>query len=342
MELGFPLETVLVFIAITVFGFCVDMYAHRADKVVPLTSAIAWSVFWIVLAIAFGMYLQYRHGPEVSSLFYTGYALEKALSVDNLFVFMALFSWFAVPDHLRHRVLYWGIVGAIVFRGIFVVIGTSLLAFGAWVELVFAAVVAWTAVLMLKSGDDDDEIEDYSDHIAYKSVKKIWPAYPKLVGNRFFLKRSEVEEELAKPENKDLNLDLGNATMWVTPLFLCMAVVEVSDIMFAFDSVPAVIAVSQEPLIVYSAMMFAILGLRTMYFVLEAMKRYLVHLEKAVIVLLFFISAKLALKATDHMFGHGFTIDPTTSLYVVLATLALGIVASLLPGLREDDSKETS
>ena len=115
--------------------------------------------------------------------------------------------------------------------------------------------------------------------------------------------------------------------------------VEVSDILFAFDSVPAVIAVSREPLIVYSAMMFAILGLRTMYFVLEALKRYLVHLEKSVIALLFFIAGKLALNATDHLFGHGISIDPNTSLIVVLVVLAIGIVASVIfPGKDEEQS----
>jgi tellurite resistance protein TerC len=132
---------------------------------------------------------------------------------------------------------------------------------------------------------------------------------------------------------------VGKGALFATPLFLCVVVVEVSDILFAFDSVPAVIAVSREPLIVYSAMMFAILGLRTMYFVLEALKRYLVHLEKSVIALLFFIAGKLALNATDHLFGHGISIDPNTSLIVVLVVLAIGIVASIIfPGKEEEQS----
>ena len=132
---------------------------------------------------------------------------------------------------------------------------------------------------------------------------------------------------------------MGKGALFATPLFLCVVVVEVSDILFAFDSVPAVIAVSREPLIVYSAMMFAILGLRTMYFVLEALKRYLVHLEKSVIALLFFIAGKLALNATDHLFGHGISIDPNTSLIVVLVVLAIGIVASIIfPGKDEEQS----
>ncbi|EQA7580815.1 tellurium resistance membrane protein TerC, partial [Escherichia coli] len=127
---------------------------------ISLKSAALWSVFWVVVAMAFSGFLYIHHGAEVASLFVTGYALEKVLSVDNLFVMMAIFSWFAVPDRYRHRVLYWGIIGAIVFRGIFVAIGTSLLSLGPYVEVVFAIIVAWTAVMMLKSGDDDDEIED--------------------------------------------------------------------------------------------------------------------------------------------------------------------------------------
>jgi len=126
-------------------------------------------------------------------------------------------------------------------------------------------------------------------------------------------------------------------TWFATPLLLCVFVVEISDVLFAFDSVPAVIAVSREPLIVYSAMMFAILGLRTMYFVLEALKRYLVHLEKAVVALLFFIAGKLALNATNHLFHHGYDIDPNTSLIIVMVVLGIGIVASIIFPEKEDD-----
>ncbi|EHX5654403.1 tellurium resistance membrane protein TerC, partial [Escherichia coli] len=133
------------------------------------------------------------------------------------------------------------------------------------VEVVFAIIVAWTAVMMLKSGDDDDEIEDYSQHLAYRMVKRFFPIWPKLRGHAFLLNQKEVDAELAKPENSDVTIGRGKkAALYATPLFLCVAVVELSDVMFAFDSVPAIIAVSREPLIVYSAMMFAILGLRTL------------------------------------------------------------------------------
>lgn len=340
-HIGFPTETVIVFIALSVGAIFIDLFMHRDDKPISLKSAVLWSVFWVVVAMAFAGFLYIHHGAEVASLFVTGYALEKVLSVDNLFVMMAIFSWFAVPDRYRHRVLYWGIIGATVFRGIFVAIGTSLLSLGPYAEVVFAIVVAWTAVMMIKSGDDDDEIEDYSQHLAYRMVKRFFPIWPKLRGHAFLLNQQEVDAELAKPENSDVTIGRGKkAALYATPLFLCVAVVELSDVMFAFDSVPAIIAVSREPLIVYSAMMFAILGLRTLYFVLEALKQYLVHLEKAVIVLLFFIAAKLGLNATDHIWHHGYSIAATTSLYVVLGVLALGILASVMfPGKPESEEK---
>lgn len=337
--IGFPPLTVGIFAGLALLALAIDLFTHKKDKPVTLLNASLWSLFWVATAMAFAGFLYVKHGAEVSSLFITGYALEKVLSVDNLFVFMAIFAWFKVPEEYRHRVLYWGIIGAIVFRGIFVAIGTGLLAFGPWVEIVFALIVAYTAVVMLK-GSDDDEEEDYSKHMAYRLGNKLFNVWPKLHGHNFFLNKQEVEAEMKKPENAGITLAKKGG--WVaTPLLLCVMVVELSDVLFAFDSVPAVIAVSREPLIVYSAMMFAILGLRTMYFVLEALKKYLVHLEKAVVALLFFIAAKLGLNATDHFFHHGISIDPNTSLMVVLVVLAIGIVASFIfPGKDEDDNDD--
>ena len=340
--IGFPPMTLAVFIGLAIIALAIDLLTHNKDKPVTLKNATIWSIFWVAISFVFAGFLYVNHGPEVASLFVTGYALEKVLSVDNLFVFMAIFSWFKIPDGLRHRVLYWGIIGAIVFRGIFVMIGTSLLALGPWVEIVFSVIVAWTAFMMLRSDGNDDEEEDYSEHLAYRAASKLFPAWPKLYGHRFFVKRSELEIELKKPENKGMTL--AEKGVWFsTPLFLCVCVVELSDVLFAFDSVPAVIAVSKEPLIVYSAMMFAILGLRTMYFVLEALKQYLVHLEKSVIVLLFFIAGKLALNATNHLFHHGYTISPNTSLGIVMIVLAVGVVASVFfSGTTKDEATQNT
>ena len=329
--LGFPIQTTIVFVILLVGALFIDLFTHRKDKVISLRSAILWSVFWIVISLLFAVYLFYSYGSEVGSLFITGYALEKVLSIDNLFVMMAIFSWFSIPSKYWHRILYWGIIGAIIFRGIFVIIGTGLLSLGSYVELIFAFVVGWTALMMLKNDDKDEKIEDYSQHLAYRLVKRIFPVWPKIYGHNFFINKKQVNEELAKPENKDLVINSSaKATIFATPLLLCLAVIEISDVMFAFDSVPAVIAVSREPLIIYSAMMFAILGLRSMFFVLDALKRYLVHLEKSVMVILFFIALKLFLNATDHLWGHGYNISASTSLIIVLTILALGIIASLL------------
>ena len=329
-HIGFPTETVIVFIALAIGAIAIDLFMHRSDKAITLKNAIFWSLFWVVIAMIFAVFLYLHHGSEVASLFITGYVLEKVLSVDNLFLMMAIFSWFSVPNHYRHRILYWGVIGAIVFRGIFVAIGTGLLSLGPYVELIFAFVVAWSAVMMLKQRDDD-EIEDYSQHLAYRLVKRFFPIWPKISGNAFLLTQKEVDLELSKPENQNIKVGrVTKAAYYATPLMLCVAIIELSDVMFAFDSVPAIIAVSREPLIVYSAMMFAILGLRTLYFFLEALKQYLVYLEKAVIVLLFFVAGKLALNATDHLWHHGYTISTNISLWVILAVLAIGVLASVI------------
>ncbi len=202
--------------------------------------------------------------------------------------------------------------------------------------MLFAVIVFFTAVMMLRSNHDGDEIEDYSRHPANRLVRRFFPVYPKLVGNRFLLSAGEVEADLARPENKDFVFHVKKNVRYATPLFLCVAVVEISDVMFAFDSVPAVIAVSREPLIVYSAMMFAVLGLRTFYFVLEALRNHLVHLEKAVIFLLFFVGFKLALNASEHIWHHGYEIGATLSLGVVLAALAIGILSSFIFPAKND------
>lgn len=341
---GFPLETVAVFIILSVGAIVIDLFAHKDDKPMTLKSAVLWSLFWVFVSILFGVYLWVHHSSGVASLFFTGYALEKVLSIDNLFLIMAVFSWFKVPEGYRHRVLYWGVIGAIIFRMIFVAIGTSLLALGPVIELIFALIVGWSAVMMLKQDDEEEKNEDYSEHLAYRWVHQFFPVFPRLYGHYFFLNAEKLAE--ARKAYPDVHLELaGEDTkhpennhphamkkgQWVaTPLFLCLAFIELSDVLFAFDSVPAVIAVSKEPLIVYSAMMFAILGLRTLYFVLEALKGYLIHLEKAVVALLFFIAFKLGLSASNHFFHHGFDISPNASLVVVLVVLMCGVIASFV------------
>lgn len=317
------MTTWFVFIAIAIGSFIVDHVAHRDNHKITLKEASVWSVFWVLIAMAFAGYLYVFETPDTASLFITGYALEKALSVDNLFVIMAVFTYFNIPDHYRHRVLHWGIIGAVVFRGIFVALATVLYmgaetidkANGiAYVELVFAAIIFGTAILMMKGGDDEES--DPTDNGAVRFAKKIWPMHDKIESEKFFV--------------------IKNGIRHMTPLFLCLVAIEAADVMFAADSVPAVLAVARDPLIVYSAMMFAIMGLRALYFVLEALKDMLCHLEKAVIALLFFIGAKLTVNSTYYIFDHGFYIEPNVSLIVVLSTLAAGVLASVMFPQKED------
>ena len=289
-----------------------DLRAHKADTAVSAKDALRWSGFWIALAVAFGLYIGLSHGKNDAFLYFSGYLLEKSLSVDNMFVFMAIFSSFGIRDEYQHRVLYYGILGALVLRMVFVAVGTSLLAlFGAYALTGFGLFVLWSAWKMWQHmGEDTEEIEDYSRHWAVSFTRRFLPVHNHLEGHDFFVKVAE-----------------GGESVWkATPLFLCLAVVEFSDVMFAFDSVPAIIAITQEPFLVYTSNIFAILGLRSLYFLLAAAKRYLRHLEKAVIIILVYIGLKMLLGVAGWIH-----ISPLFSLGVVLVLLAGGVAASLLP-----------
>ncbi len=322
---GFPIETIIVFFGVIALSIYLDLFAHRNSKEISVKDAALWSIFWIGLALCFYVYLWVRFDSEWADLYLAGYVLEKSLSIDNLMVFVAIFASFGITGKLQHRILYWGIIGALIFRAIFVVIGTGLFAASPWVGFVFAAFVIWSGWKMLRSGnDDEEEIEDYSNHWSVRLTGKLMPIYTKLFGERFFVKHSEMNaEQIVSTTRQGLK--------YVTPAFLCLMAIETSDVAFAFDSVPAVIAVTQEPLLVYAAMIFAILGLRSLYFILAALTKYLVHLEKAVIALLFFIGAKMGLQSWNHAIGDtGFHISPNTSLFIVLGVLAIGVIASFI------------
>lgn len=327
-HIGLDTQTLITFTALAILGLLIDLWAHRLDKPISLKAACFWSIFWVVVGVSFGLFLNFHYSSEIASLYFAGYAFEMALSVDNLFAIMAIFAWFGIQSAFTHRVLYWGVLGAVFFRLCFVLIGTSLFALGPYVEIVFAIVIGLSAYMMLKK-KDKKEIIDFSGHGAYRIIKHFIPLYPKMVGHNFFISNKTVDEELKKEENKDVKLT-RRGVFYATPLFICLAIVETSDVMFAFDSVPAVIAVSKDPFIVYSCMIFAIMGLRSMYFVLDALSKALVHLEKAVIFLLFFVAFKLLSSASLHLFNIGFEIDVYTSLFVIAITLALGIASSFI------------
>lgn len=345
----FPPETVALFAVVFAFSLFMDLFQHRGQKEVSWQNAAGWSVFWIATSFAFYGWLVWHHGddhPTWGSLFLTGYVLEKTLSVDNLMVFIAIFRYFRIQSGLQHRILYWGILGAIVFRALFVGVGTGLLAvMGPWAEILFGLFVAWAAVQMLRSGDDDGDGEpDYESMPLVRWAKKAFPVFPKLVGDRFFVDRAEAERIAAT--DPSITLAAG-VKRWMTPAFVCLLVVEGSDVMFSVDSVPAVIAVTKEPLIVYTAMIFAVLGLRSLYFVVEALTKYMAHIEKAVIFVLFFIALKMFVGAAEHLFhlevpwwsALPTTVQANYSMYFVLGILGVGVVASFLFPEKGEDAE---
>ncbi|RIY35158.1 TerC/Alx family metal homeostasis membrane protein [Psittacicella gerlachiana] len=336
---GFPLETVIIFFGVTLFSIYMDLVAHRKTKDISIKDAAIWSVFWILLALAFYFYLWFRFDKTWADMYLAGYVLEKSLSIDNLMVFVAIFASFGITSHLQHRILYWGILGALVFRAIFVVIGASLFQASPWVGFVFAAFVLWSGWKMLSAGSSDEqEIEDYTDHWSVKATGKFFPVYKKLHGENFIVKDSELPAQETDLSSK-LALVTRKSASYVTPAFLCLMAIETSDVAFAFDSVPAVIAVTQEPLLVYAAMIFAILGLRSLYFVLASLTKYLVHLEKAVIALLFYIGIKMGVQSYGAVTNNpDLHIPANWSLFIVLGVLGLGVIASLI--FPEKNNKE--
>lgn len=298
---------VIAFFILVIIALIVDLRAHRQDKPVSIKSAAWWSVFWIALALAFGGYIAFTHGGGDASLYLTGYLLEKSLSVDNLFVIMAIFANFGIPDQFQHRVLYFGILGALVFRLIFVALGASLLAaFGTWALLAFGLFVLWSAWKMGQTvARGHQEISDYANHWSVRAARRIMPVHGQLDGHKF--------------------LTTVDGRRMATPLLLCLIAIELADVMFAFDSVPAIFAITQEPFLVYTSNIFAILGLRSLYFLLAAARKWLCHLDKAVVAILAFIGIKMLIDVAGLVH-----VPPLVNLAVVLILLAAGVVASLV------------
>jgi tellurite resistance protein TerC len=336
MHPEFPIDTTMIFVAIFVASLVTDLVQHRAHAEVTVRNAAGWSVFWIALSLAFYGWVYVRHGAEPASLFITGYVLEKTLSVDNLMVFIAIFQFFKIQSGLQHRILYYGILGAILFRALFVGVGAGLLQVaGPWAELLFGIFLAWAAWKMLRGGDDEAtedkgaaQQDTWPVRLLMWTFRGVAPYFPHLVGDRFFATREEVDPVARK---HGITLPEG-VRHFMTPAFVCLLVIEGSDVMFSFDSVPAVIAVTKEPLLVYTAMIFAVLGLRSLYFILAALTKYLAHLEKAVIAVLFFIAFKMFYAAIPHIAHQQvpFEITPNLSLTIVLGTLGAGVLASVI------------
>jgi tellurite resistance protein TerC len=336
----FPLDTIAIFVGAFLFSIVVDLIQHRGRREVSVRDATIWSIFWLVLALSFAGWLNYRHGGAWANMFVTGYVLEMTLSIDNLMVFIAVFKFFRIDGGLQHRILYFGILGAIIFRLLFVVVGTGFLELaGPWALLIFGFFVGWAGWQMLRGGDDDEDAEpNYTEMGLVRFFERVYPVFPHLFGDRFFITRAEAEAEAKRVGASITRV----AERYMTPAFVCLLVIEGSDVLFAFDSVPAVIAVTKEPLLVYAAMIFAILGLRSLYFILLVLTKFLVHLEKAVTYVLFFIAAKMFLEAAQHFHDLGWLswapphVSANASMMIVLGILAIGVVASLIWPAKEE------
>jgi tellurite resistance protein TerC len=274
---------------------------HRNEHVVSFKEAIAWTLVWVMLAILFNLGVAHYAGSEKAIEFLTGYLIEYSLSVDNIFVFALLFSYFAVPPLLQHRVLFWGILGALVMRAIMIVAGTALIAKFSWIVYVFGAFLILTGIKMIVKREE--EIHPERNPVV-KGFKKLMPVTADFRGNHFF-----VHE---------------NGIRMATPLFVVLLVVEISDVIFAVDSIPAIFAVTTDPFIVYTSNVFAILGLRSLYFALGGVLDKFHYLKVGLGLVLTFVGVKMLL-------GHtAWKIDTHLSLGVIVSILTASIIASIM------------
>jgi TerC family integral membrane protein len=291
----------VVFIAFVLAMLALDLGVfHRKLHVVHPKEASIWVAVWVGLALLFAAGLHYVFGSHVSLRFLTGYVIEESLSIDNIFVMVLIFDYFKVPAICQHRVLFYGILGALVMRGLFIGVGTVLLAKFHWVLYVFGALLIVTAIRMVLK--QDEEFEGERNPIV-RAARRVLPLTADFRGKRFFV--------------------VENGRKLATPLFLVLVLVEVTDLVFAIDSIPAIFGVTRDPFIVFTSNIFAILGLRSLYFLLAAVVDRFYLLKYGIALILAFVGVKM-------LGEHWFEIDVLPSLAVILATLAITITASLI------------
>ena len=274
---------------------------HRKAHVVTFKESISWTCVWIALAMVFNLGLWYFSGPVKALEFFTGYVIEKSLSVDNVFVFALLFSYFAVPKIYQHKVLFWGILGALVMRATMIGVGAVLITKFSWIIYVFGAFLIVTGIKMIVK--KEEEIHPERNPVV-RWFKKFMPVTPDFRGDKFFV--------------------VENGVRMATPLFVVLLLVEVSDLIFAVDSIPAIFAVTKDPFIVYTSNVFAILGLRSLYFALAGVMDKFHYLKIGLGVVLTFVGVKMVLAHTP------WKIDTLVSLGVIVAVLATSVVVSIL------------
>ncbi len=276
----------------------IDLYRHRGNGEPVFSKALKESVVWISIAVLFTFVVAYLYGGAAGSEYLSGLLIEKSLSVDNVFVWAVIFDRFKTPLKYQHRVLFWGIFGALVMRAIFILVGSALLAAAWWLMMVFGGFLVFTGIKVMRHKEDEGGAEHDT---VLNILRKYIPVTEDLDGQKFFTK--------------------VNGKRVATGLFACLLVVEFTDVIFAVDSVPAVLAVSREPFIVFSSNAFAILGLRALYFLLAGAKEKLHYLAHALGVILVFVGLKMSV-------AHWYHLPTTISLGFIAATLLVAVYAS--------------
>lgn len=272
---------------------------NRRSHHIGFREALTWSAVWIVLAGAFAVLVFFWRGHTPALEFVTGYVIELSLSVDNLFVFLVVFRYFRVPDEQQHKVLFWGILGALIMRGIFILAGVSLIRRFEWITYIFGVMLIWSGYQLLRQGETEIHPEK---NPVLRVFRRVLPVTSEYHGGKFFIRQSVLH---------------------ATPLFVVLLVIESTDVLFAVDSIPAVLAITRDAFIVYTSNVFAILGLRSMYFALAGMMDLFHYLHYGLSVVLMFVGLK--------MIGSHYVHIPTVwALAVVIGVLGASIAVSIL------------
>ncbi|MGY1792378.1 TerC family protein [Geodermatophilus sp. SYSU D00525] len=290
----------LAVLGVIVGMLAVDLFAHRRAHVIGVREAAVWSGVWVTLGIAFGAWVWWAYGADHGQQYFAGYLIEKSLAVDNVFVWAIVFTFFAVPREYQHRVLFLGVLGALVFRGLFIAGGSVLIASFGWVLYLFAAFLLWTGWRMIRQRDEHVDPERSRTLRLFRRYVPMTDAYH---GQRLLIRRGGV--------------------LLATPLLAVLVLVEVTDVVFAVDSIPAIFAVTDEPFLVFTANAFAILGLRAMYFLLADLIHRFVHLKTGLALVLIWVGVKMLLKVDL------FYVPTAVSLAVIATIIGVSVAASL-------------
>lgn len=273
---------------------------HKKSHEVSLKEALVWTAVWISLAMVFNVFIYYYFGEELAVQFLAGYLIEKSLSVDNIFVIILVFSYFRVPAAYQHKVLFLGILGALVMRAIFIFAGIELIHRFHWLIYIFGGFLIITGIRMLFAEETKINPEK---NILVKLAHMVVPVTGGFHGDNMFIRKEGV--------------------LWATPLFLTLIIVEATDLIFAVDSIPAVLAISDDPFIVYTSNVFAILGLRSLYFAVAGIEKYFVYLKYGLAIILIFVGTKMAV-------ADFFKIPVELSLMIIAVILGISMIASVI------------